>query len=140
MIKRFNSKRIFQGRLLRGDEIISALTNFLKENSITTGIISGIGALTRAKLGFYNQKEKRYISKEFNEPMEILSLKGNISFKDNEPFPHIHVVLSKSDFSCIGGHLFEAEVFAFEFEIVEFEGGSFLRAFDEDTGLFLWSQ
>lgn len=70
--------------------------------------------------------------------MEILSLKGNISIKDGEPFLHLHIVLSKEDFTCIGGHLYEAEVFAFEFEIVEFEGNSFQRGFDEDTGLFLW--
>ena len=36
-------------------------------------------------------------------------------------------------------YLFEgSEVFAFEFEIVEFEGEAFQRGFDELTGLYLW--
>ncbi|GAQ95505.1 hypothetical protein TAGGR_2400 [Thermodesulfovibrio aggregans] len=138
MNKTFSVKRIIQGRLFKGDEIVSTITKFLKENSITSGLISGIGAVKKAKIGYYNQSEKKYISQEFNEPMEILSLKGNISIKDGEPFLHLHIVLSKEDFTCIGGHLYEAEVFAFEFEIVEFEGNSFQRGFDEDTGLFLW--
>lgn len=138
MIKNFNVKKVFQGRLLKGEEIISGLNKFLKENSIKAGLISGIGAVRRVKIGYYDQSEKKYISHDFNEPMEILSLKGNISLKDNEIFPHIHIVLSKKDFSCIGGHLYEAEVFAFEFEIIEFEGNYFERGFDEETGLFLW--
>jgi len=91
-----------------------------------------------AKIGYYNQTEQKYIAREFNEAMEILSLKGNISIKDNEPFMHLHIVLSKDDFTCIGGHLSEAKIFAFEFEIIEFEGISFERGFDSDTGLFLW--
>ncbi|WP_028844487.1 PPC domain-containing DNA-binding protein [Thermodesulfovibrio thiophilus] len=138
MIKNFNVKRIIQGRLCKGDEIISGLSSFLKDNSITSGIITGIGAVSFAKIGYYNQTERKYIAKEFNEAMEILSLKGNISIKDNEPFMHLHIVLSKDDFTCIGGHLSEAKIFAFEFEIIEFEGISFERGFDSDTGLFLW--
>jgi len=138
MIKNFNVKRIIQGRLCKGDEIISRLSSFLKDNSITSGIITGIGAVSFAKIGYYNQTEQKYIAREFNEAMEILSLKGNISIKDNEPFMHLHIVLSKDDFTCIGGHLSEAKIFAFEFEIIEFEGISFERGFDSDTGLFLW--
>lgn len=138
MIKNFNIKRVLQGRLFMGEEIVSSITKLLKENSITSGLISGIGAVKRAKIGYYDQSKKAYISQEVNEPMEILSLKGNISIKDGEPFPHLHIVLSKEDLTCIGGHLYEAEVFAFEFEIIEFEGSPFQREFDENTGLFLW--
>ncbi|MGB9711260.1 MAG: PPC domain-containing DNA-binding protein [Thermodesulfovibrio sp.] len=138
MLKKFSVKRVLQGRLFKGEEIVSGITKFLKENSITSGLISGIGAVKKARVGYYDQSEKEYVSHEFNEPMEILSLKGNISIKDGEPFAHIHIVLSKKDFSCIGGHLYEAEVFAFEFEILELEGNSFIRGFDEETGLFLW--
>ncbi len=138
MTREFRFKRIISGRLEKGQEIVSTLTSFLKANSIKSGIINGIGAVSGAKLGFYEQDTKKYISYEFNEPLEILSLKGNVSIKDGEPFPHLHVVLSKKDFTAIGGHLFEANVFAFEFEIIETEGQAFERGFDELTGLFLW--
>ncbi len=138
MLRKFNIKRIFQGRLFKDYEILSEITKFLKENSISSGLISGIGAVTKAKIGYYDQKTRQYITQEFDEPMEILSLKGNISLKDGEPFPHVHVILSRGDFSCIGGHLFEAYVFAFEFEVIETDGTPCERGFDEDTGLFLW--
>lgn len=138
MLKDFNFKKIIQGRLFKGDEIISEITKILKEKSINSGLISGIGAVTKAKIGYYDQKTRQYMSKEFCEPMEILSLKGNVSLKDSEPFVHIHIILSKEDYSTIGGHLFEASVFAFEFEIFELDGTPFERGYDEDTGLFLW--
>lgn len=138
MIKEFKIKRIIQGRLFKGDEIVTGITKIAKEKGITAGIINGIGAVEGAKIGYYDQKTRKYMSQEFAEPMEILSLKGNISLKDNEAFAHLHVVFSKEDYSCIGGHLFEATVFAFEFEIIEFEGTAYERGFDEDTGLFLW--
>ncbi|WP_297211404.1 MULTISPECIES: PPC domain-containing DNA-binding protein [Thermodesulfovibrio] len=138
MIKDFKIKRILQGRLFKGDEIVASITKIARDKGITAGVVNGIGAVERAKIGYYDQRNRKYMSQEFSEPMEILSLKGNISIKDNEPFPHIHVVLSREDYSSIGGHLFEAQVFAFEFEIIEFEGTAYERGFDEDTGLFLW--
>lgn len=58
MIKNFNVKKVFQGRLLKGEEIISGLNKFLKENSIKAGLISGIGAVRRVKIGYYDQSEK----------------------------------------------------------------------------------
>lgn len=138
MLREYKIKRIFQGRLFRGEEILSSITNIAKEKGITAGIVNGIGAVERAKIGYYDQSTRKYMSQEFTEPMEILSLKGNISIKDGEPFPHIHVILSREDYSSCGGHLFEAKVFAFEFEIIEFEGTAYERGFDEDTGLMLW--
>ncbi len=138
MLRDFKIKRVIKGRLLKGDEIISEITKILKENSIKAGLISGIGAVSRAKIGYYDQEKRQYIWEEIKEPMEILSLKGNISIKEDEPFAHLHIILSRKDYSSIGGHLFEADVFAFEFEIIELDGEPYERTFDEDTGLFLW--
>ena len=104
------------------------------------GAISGIGALSEVRLGYFNAEAKKYEEKVFRENIEIVSLRGNISLKDNEIFPHLHAVLSRRDFSVVGGHLFSGTVYAFEFEIIPFEGKPFVRGFDEDTGLFLWKK
>jgi len=75
------------------------------------------------------------------EGLEILSLTGNISQKDGEIFPHLHVVLSGKDAKAIGGHLLnDALVYAFEYQIIPFEGKPFVRKFDDDTGLFMWKE
>ncbi|MCX8028218.1 MAG: DNA-binding protein [Thermodesulfovibrionales bacterium] len=141
MVNVFRLGSIYQGRLNKGDELVSSLTDFLKSNNIKAGLINGIGALTSAKLGFYNSIEKKYEDIELNEGLEIVSLSGNVTLKGGEIFPHIHVVLSRADFSTLGGHLFApSKIFAFEFEIFEFVGETFKRAYDEDTGLFLLSK
>lgn len=129
---------IYQGSLDKGTEIINGLSHLMKMRNITTGMISGIGAVSEAQLGYFNAETKSYEKKLFPENMEIVSLKGNISFKDNEIFPHLHVVLSRRDFSAVGGHLFSGTVYAFEFEIIPFPNMTFVREFDKDTGLFLW--
>lgn len=139
--REYTIKRIFQGRLLKGSDIIEDIKAFLKEKSVQSGIISGIGAATKANIGYYDQEARIYKIHTFDEPLEILSLKGNISIKDHDAFPHLHGVFSRKDGFCIGGHIFEGtEAFAFEFEIVEFAGDPFIRYFDDETGLYLWAK
>jgi predicted DNA-binding protein with PD1-like motif len=141
VIGEYKAKRIIQGRVPKGEDLFKWLTEKVKELNIKAGMVSGIGAVTKATIGYYDQIKREYVIKSFNQPMEVLSLKGNISVKDGVPFAHLHVVLGKDDFTAIGGHLFEgSEVFAFEFEIVEFEGKVLQRGFDEQTGLYLWQE
>lgn len=138
-MKNFRFSNIYQGRLNRGDELIISLTNHLKEKGIKSGFIHGIGAVSSAKLGYFNAQTKKYEELLFDENMEILSLNGNISIKDGDIFPHIHAMFSKKDFTAIGGHLFSPTiVYAFEFMIYEYSGEPLMRQFDEDTGLYLW--
>ena len=138
VLKECKQGPIYQGSLDKGTEIINGLSHVMKMRNITTGMISGIGAVIEAQLGYFNAETKSYEKKLFQENMEIVSLKGNISFKDDELFPHLHVVLSRRDFSAVGGHLFSGTVYAFEFEIISFPNMTLVREFDKDTGLFLW--
>jgi len=141
LFREFTVKRVFQGRLVKGSDLIEDIKAFLKEKSIQSGIISGIGAATKVTIGYYDQKNRVYKIKTFEEPLEILSIKGNVSIKDHDVFPHIHGIFSRQDGSCIGGHVFEGtEIFAFEFEIIELSGDAFIRYYDEETGLYLWTE
>jgi predicted DNA-binding protein with PD1-like motif len=140
VLKEYGVTKVFQGSLKKGDDLIPALTSILKETKISAGAITGIGAVTMAELGYFNAQTKSYEKMHLRENLEIVSLKGNISIKDSEVFSHLHAVLSKKDFSVVGGHLFAGIVYAFEFEILAFEGKPFARKFDEATGLFLWKE
>ena len=141
MIREFQMQRVYQGSLAKGADILEGLQGVMKQHRISAGIISGIGAVTEARLAYYHQETKTYEEKTFPEHLEIVSLKGNISIKDDAVFPHLHAVLSRGDFSAIGGHLLpKTRVFAFEFEIIPFSGEAFIRGFDETTGLFLWKK
>lgn len=112
VIKEFHANRLYQGNLDKGVEIVHGLFSLMKQYAITSGTISGIGAVSEAELGYFNAKTKAYEKIRLKEDLEIVSLKGNISQKDNEVFPHLHAVLSKQDFTAAGGHLFSGTVYA----------------------------
>ncbi|HTZ17329.1 MAG TPA: PPC domain-containing DNA-binding protein [Dissulfurispiraceae bacterium] len=132
---------ICQGSLSKGDDLLKGLTSVLKEKNVTCGLISGIGAVTQAHIAYFNHEQKKYEELLLKEGLEILSLRGNISLKEGNIFPHVHVVLSGRDFKAIGGHLLDDTlVYAFEYEITHLEGSPFVRKLDEDTGLFIWQE
>jgi len=95
----------------RGEKLVEAITRFAKENKLKGGLISGIGALMNAELGFYHLDTKTYQRTLFDKgDFELISLHGNITKNNGEYFTHVHCSLGKEDYSVIGGHLFEAEV------------------------------
>lgn len=96
----------------QNEQIMSTLTQFCKDNNISNGEISGIGAIRKIELGAYDLANKKYIIKKFNEIWELTSFQANILLKDGEPFIHAHINISNHDLDVKGGHLFEAEVAA----------------------------
>ena len=94
-----------------GKDVIESLKRVTKEHKIQSGIIlSGIGMLRNFEISFYSREKAEYVTNKFNEPVELLSLSGNISLRNNETFFHLHVALAKEDKSAIGGHLKKATV------------------------------
>ena len=132
--------RRIMGRLAKGDDLLRALGDHCAKAGITLGEVRAIGAVTKARVGFYDQSGRVYTYLERDEDLEILSLIGNVSLKDGAPFVHAHVVFGDAQGKAWGGHLAEGcPVFACEFEIQEYQADkAFERGLDKDTGLFLW--
>jgi len=132
--------RRFIGRFAFKSDLLASLTEFCKNEGITLGTFSIIGALTRAKLGYYRQDEKKYVEcVNLEKKLEVTSCIGNISLKDSEVFVHAHVTLADHEGNCYGGHLMPgAEIFAAEYYIQELTGASLKRKHDPETGLSLW--
>lgn len=134
--------RILVGRLNFRDDLLSGLTAICSANRICTGVISVIGAVQSAKLGYYDQAKKAYTGcVSLNRKLEICSLTGNISLKEGIVFVHAHIVLADLKGKAFGGHLMPGtEVFAAEYCITEHKGKKLHRIKDPVTGLPLWSQ
>jgi hypothetical protein len=134
------SRRIM-GRLTKGGDLLGALENCCRELNITLGEVVAIGAVTKARVGYYDQTAQKYQFLEFNQPLEILSLTGNVSLKDGKPFVHAHITLGGAEGQALGGHLAEGTVvFAGEFILQEYHSDQTLvRQLDNATGLFLWA-
>jgi len=133
------SKGVTMLRFDVGDDLIPALSTWCSVNSVrAAAVVAGIGMLKEMTIGRYDGRE--YSTRKVEESSEILSLQGDISMKEGEPFVHLHVSLADEEFHAIGGHLFGGTVsMTIEMLLVEMEtefiripsGGSFWRL---DTG------
>lgn len=97
-------------RLDRGDDLMSSLKEFAMKEKLSSGSLSGIGALEEVELGFYHLKDQVYQRKTFSHEYELISMTGNLSILEEEPFFHIHCVLGDDQYKAFGGHVFNAKV------------------------------
>lgn len=124
--------------LSKGDLLIKSLIEEVKKQNISGAWINGLGAAEWAEIGFYDLPNKKYNWSKINQPLEILSLQGNIAWKDGEPVIHIHGVFSDDKMNTIGGHVKELEVAgSCEIFIILIGDTRIERGYDEDTGLNL---
>jgi len=120
-------------------DLIKSITELARSKGIKAGSFTAIGALKRARLGYYDQKNHEYREMKIDSPHEIASCIGNVSLKDGKPFIHAHVVLADETGNTKAGHLFEGIVFAAEVHLRQLEGPRLERKYDEVTGLSLWN-
>jgi predicted DNA-binding protein with PD1-like motif len=120
-----------------GDEVVSALTKFAKENHIRAAHFTAIGAFSDAGLGFFDLQKKDYLKNQVNEQVEVVSLTGDIALDKGEPKVHAHVVVGRKNGAAMGGHLLEAHVRPTLELVLEESGGELKRKFDPETGLAL---
>ena len=124
-------------RLDKGDEIIESLTLFAKENNIKGGHLTGIGAANNLKIGLFDTEKKEYITRQFTDDYEIISLLGNVSVQEEKVRLHLHITIADKEQKAFGGHLYSAVISAV-CEIVLEEIPEGLKRFkDQNTGLYL---
>jgi uncharacterized protein len=141
LINEIETSKKYIGRLTFGADLLNELTYICKKNNITLGRIEAIGAVQKARIGYYNQATHNYHFNEFKKPMEIVKLSGNISLKDDEIFIHAHIGLADSKSKVYGGHLApETIVYACEYIIESFNGDTLQRIHDPQTDLSLWKE
>ena len=121
----------------RGEKIIENLLKLARDFAIPSGVISGVGAVMNAKLGFYHLSKKTYDERFFADEHELIGLSGNVSWLKDNPVIHCHIVMGNTQFAAIAGHLFEAEI-AVTGEIFVFtKTVKVARCFDSKIGLNL---
>ena len=133
--KRFGEKYVI--RIDKDEKIVETLIKVCVANEITNGNITGIGAVSKAKIGLFKPEEKKYFSKELLGDYEITSLNGNISTMNGEVYLHLHINLADEEYKTFGGHLNEAVVSATCEVIIEKIEGRVERELDIETGLNL---
>ncbi len=121
----------------KGDEVVSGITSFAKENGLDAASLTAIGAFSGATLGYFDAEKKEYEEILVQEQVEVLSLVGDIAACRGEPQLHPHVVLGRRDGTTCGGHLLEAHVHPTLEVVVTESPGHLKKTTDEETGLAL---
>jgi predicted DNA-binding protein with PD1-like motif len=109
-----------------GEEFPKTLADWCRKERVrSAAVVAGIGMMRNIEIGRYDGRE---YEKETVEPSsEILSLQGNVSMKEGEPFVHLHISLADEDMNVMGGHLFKGTVsMTIELVLLEFDA-DFIR-------------
>ena len=133
--QRFENR--YQVRFESGESVVEPLLRWLASHNIRFATFSGIGAVRSARVSYWNADIREYEPHQLEEQLEIVSLIGNATIKEGEPFLHIHVALGRSDLSIVGGHLNDLVVHP-NLEInVQPEETEVQRVVDEGSGLWV---
>jgi predicted DNA-binding protein with PD1-like motif len=120
-----------------GEEAMSTLTAFARDQSLTASQITAVGGFERVVVGYFDRDRRDYQPIPIGRQVEVLSLVGDIVGDGDDLKLHAHVVVGQSDGSAHGGHLMEAIVWP-TLEVVITETPTHLRRrFDPKTGAAL---
>lgn len=111
LLREANGQRTFALILETGNDPMSCLTEFAREEGVTGASITGIGAFSEARLAYFDWDTKEYQEIPVREQVEVASLIGDIGLeKEGNPAVHVHLVVGRRDGSAVAGHLLDARV------------------------------
>jgi uncharacterized protein len=120
-----------------GDEVISELTRFARQQHITAAHFTAIGAFRDAGLGYFDWQTKKYLRNQVDEQVEVVSFAGDIALDGEKPVVHAHAVIAKRDGSAMGGHVLEAHVRPTLELVLQKSPARLQKKFDPESGLAL---
>ena len=116
-------------RLLDGEKLLEALSRLPPSGAV----VCGVGMLREVVLGYW--EAGKYLEERIPEPVELLSLQGNIGEGPEGVVVHLHVVVGEKGGKALGGHLLSAAVHnTVEALVIRLSGVRLLRK-REPTGL-----
>ena len=129
------SKDLIFIRLHQDDELFDRLREVCVACDVKVGVVlSGIGMLKQAELNFF-KKQGEYSQVLFPEPLELVSLTGNIIFQDGEHAFHLHAVLARPNKDAVAGHLSKGKVNVTNEIVILKSDAPLKRELDPATGL-----
>lgn len=120
-----------------GDEAVESLLRFARENDITAGRFTGLGAFSDVVFGFFDLDKRDYHRIPIAEQVEVATFVGDFALHGDELNLHPHVVVSKRDGTAHGGHLIEGHVRPTLEVLVTASPDYLQRTTDPQTGLAL---
>lgn len=111
LIHEADGQRTYAIVLDTGEEVMGSLRAFAGQERLTAAQITAIGALSDARLQYFDWESKEYLPIPVREQVEVASLVGDVALSpEGKPAIHAHIVLGRRDGSAVAGHLAEAHV------------------------------
>ncbi len=133
---------IGQAHILRpdfGSDLLKELQEYVVAKNINLAWLSGVGAVSRAVIRYYEQPKQEWVDLEFDQRLEVAGMWGNVSLLNGQPIVHVHIVLADETGRCHGGHLADGTVvFNLEIMMTTLQGPNVVRKMDSQTGLTIW--
>jgi len=107
LIKDTPEEKVYVIVFLKGDEVLSGLTDFAAKYQVADAHFTGIGAISSATTAWLDLEKKMYRPTVTNEQVEVLSLIGDIAAFNGKPVVHMHAILGRRDGTTVGGHVWE---------------------------------
>ncbi|MBM3308458.1 MAG: DUF296 domain-containing protein [Candidatus Eisenbacteria bacterium] len=105
-----DSGSVLMVRLYQDEDLFASLREACLKSGLKTGIVvSGIGMLKQSELSFFLRQEQ-YHTALFPEPLELVSLTGNVLAQDGDVVFHLHAVLARESKETVAGHLSKGKV------------------------------
>jgi predicted DNA-binding protein with PD1-like motif len=127
----------YQLRFEDGENVAATFSAWLKANEIGYATMTGLGAVSRATVSYWNARKKKYEQHTIKKQLEVVSLIGNVTIKDGAPFTHIHVGLGRRNLKVVGGHFNDAIVHPTLEISLQPEPASVHGILDESCGLYV---
>jgi predicted DNA-binding protein with PD1-like motif len=107
LVKDTPEEKVYVIVFLKGDEVLSGLTDFAAKYNVADAHFTGIGAISSATTAWLDLDKKMYHPTVTNQQVEVLSLIGDIAVFNGKPVVHMHAILGRRDGSTVGGHVWE---------------------------------
>lgn len=121
----------------RGDEVISGLKKFSRDQNVQSGTISAVGAFECTVTGWYDSSRKKLKTLILRGDREVTSFSGNFATLNSQPITHIHLSSSDSNGQLVGGHLVRGWVGPGLEVMVTTTRLPLHRVYDEDADAFV---
>jgi predicted DNA-binding protein with PD1-like motif len=133
-----NGQKTYALIFAKGDEVMSGLTAFAVQQKVTAGYFTAIGALRRAKFGWFDLEHQAYRNIPVDEQVEVVSLIGDVGLANDKSQVHTHGAVGLPDGQVRGGHLLEAVVFPTLEVFFTTLPSTLVKKRDAETTLFLF--
>lgn len=110
LVKDTPEEKVYAIVFIKGDEVLSGLTDFAAKYNVGDAHFTGIGAVSSATTAWIDLEKKLYHPTVTNEQVEVLSLIGDIATFNGKPIVHMHAILGRRDGTTVGGHVWELNV------------------------------